>query len=50
VNLSARNLLDERLPAMVAELLTVHGVPAALLEQAYALGCDFDKAEVSQPS
>src|SRR5664280_1357258 len=32
VNLSARNLLDERLPAMVAELLTVHGVPAALLE------------------
>src|SRR5659263_156225 len=32
VNLSARNLLDECLPAMVAELLTVHGVPAALLE------------------
>src|SRR5665811_194023 len=32
VNLSARNLLDERLPAMLAELLTVHGVPAALLE------------------
>jgi diguanylate cyclase (GGDEF)-like protein len=32
VNLSARNLLDERLPTMVAELLAAHGVPAALLE------------------
>jgi diguanylate cyclase len=32
VNLSARNLLDERLPAEVAELLAVHGVPAQLLE------------------
>jgi diguanylate cyclase (GGDEF)-like protein len=32
VNLSARNLLDERLPETVAELLTSHGVPAALLE------------------
>jgi len=32
VNLSARNLLDERLPAQVAELLAAHGVPAALLE------------------
>jgi diguanylate cyclase (GGDEF)-like protein len=32
VNLSARNLLDERLPDTVAELLAVHGVPAALLE------------------
>ena len=32
VNLSARNLLDERLPAQVAELLATHGVPAELLE------------------
>jgi diguanylate cyclase (GGDEF)-like protein len=32
VNLSARNLLDERLPGMVAELLVANGVPAALLE------------------
>jgi diguanylate cyclase len=32
VNLSARNLLDERLPGMVAELLATHGVPATLLE------------------
>jgi EAL domain-containing protein (putative c-di-GMP-specific phosphodiesterase class I) len=32
VNLSARNLLDERLPAMVGELLAVHGVPAHMLE------------------
>jgi diguanylate cyclase len=32
VNLSARNLHDERLPTMVAELLAAHGVPAALLE------------------
>ena len=32
VNLSARNLLDERLPTQVAELLTLHGVPARLLE------------------
>ncbi len=32
VNLSARNLLDERLPAMVAKLLATHGVSAKLLE------------------
>ena len=32
VNLSARNLLDERLPDQVAELLATHGVPAVLLE------------------
>ena len=32
VNLSARNLLDERLPAQIAELLTEHGVPAERLE------------------
>jgi diguanylate cyclase (GGDEF)-like protein len=32
VNLSARNLLDERLPAMVDELLAVHRVPAHMLE------------------
>ncbi len=32
VNLSARNLLDERLPDEVAELLAVHGVPAGFLE------------------
>jgi EAL domain-containing protein (putative c-di-GMP-specific phosphodiesterase class I) len=32
VNLSARNLLDERLPQQVAELLTLHGVGADLLE------------------
>jgi diguanylate cyclase (GGDEF)-like protein len=32
VNLSVRNLLDEHLPALVAGLLTVHGVPARLLE------------------
>jgi diguanylate cyclase (GGDEF)-like protein len=32
VNLSARNLLDESLPAMVAGLLAAHGVPAAFLE------------------
>jgi EAL domain-containing protein (putative c-di-GMP-specific phosphodiesterase class I) len=32
VNLSARNLLDERLPAEVAELLAAHGVAAELLE------------------
>ncbi len=32
VNLSARNLLDERLPDMVAELLAAHAVPAPLLE------------------
>jgi len=32
VNLSARNLLDERLPAQVAELLAVHGVAPELLE------------------
>jgi diguanylate cyclase len=31
VNLSARNLLDERLPAQVAELLFAHGVAADLL-------------------
>lgn len=31
VNLSARNLADERLPDHVAELLTRHGVPAGLL-------------------
>ena len=32
VNLSARNLLDERLPAQVAELLAAHDVAAELLE------------------
>ena len=32
VNLSARNLLDERLPAMVQSLLAAHGVPASMLE------------------
>jgi len=32
VNLSVRNLLDEHLPALVAGLLAVHGVPAELLE------------------
>jgi EAL domain-containing protein (putative c-di-GMP-specific phosphodiesterase class I) len=32
VNLSARNLLDDGLPDQVAELLSVHGVPAELLE------------------
>lgn len=32
VNLSARNLLDERLPPQVADQLAVHGVPAELLE------------------
>ncbi len=32
VNLSARNLLDSRLPAEVAGLLGQHGVPAELLE------------------
>ncbi len=32
VNLSARNLLDERLPLQVAELLAEHDVPAELLE------------------
>jgi len=32
VNLSARNLLDERLPQQVADLLAAHGVPANLLE------------------
>jgi diguanylate cyclase len=32
VNLSARNLLDERLPQQVADLLAAHGVPAELLE------------------
>jgi len=32
VNLSARNLLDEHLPGMVAELLAAHRVPAGLLE------------------
>ena len=32
VNLSARNLLDENLPAQVVELLAAHGVPADLLE------------------
>ncbi len=32
VNLSARNLLDETLPAKVGELLVAHGVPAELLE------------------
>jgi len=32
VNLSARNLLDENLPAQVAELLAAHDVPAELLE------------------
>ena len=32
VNLSARHLLDERLPRQVADLLAAHGVPADLLE------------------
>jgi diguanylate cyclase (GGDEF)-like protein len=32
VNLSARNLLDDRLPDEVAAVLTRHGVPAAMLE------------------
>ena len=32
VNLSARNLLDESLPVLVADLLRAHGVPAELLE------------------
>jgi diguanylate cyclase len=32
VNLSGRNLLDEQLPAEVADLLAAHGVPASLLE------------------
>ena len=32
MNLSARNLLDEGLPEQVTELLTLHGVPADLLE------------------
>ena len=32
VNLSARHLLDERLPRQVADLLVAHGVPADLLE------------------
>ena len=32
VNLSARNLLDERLPGLVAELLARHQVPASALE------------------
>jgi EAL domain-containing protein (putative c-di-GMP-specific phosphodiesterase class I) len=32
VNVSARNLLDERLPDQLAELLAAHGVPPALLE------------------
>ncbi len=32
VNLSARNLLDDRLDALVAELLTAHGVAAHLLK------------------
>lgn len=32
VNLSARNLLDEGLPDLVAELLATHGVNAGLLE------------------
>jgi diguanylate cyclase (GGDEF)-like protein len=32
VNLSARSLLDERLPEEVAELLAVHGVPPELFE------------------
>ena len=32
VNLSARNLLDERLPEMVADMLAAHGVAAGLLE------------------
>ena len=32
VNLSARNLLDESLPAQVAELLAAHGVAPGLLE------------------
>ncbi len=32
VNLSARNLLDERLPDMIAELLRSHDVPVDLLE------------------
>lgn len=32
VNLSARSLLDERLPRQVADLLDQHGVPARLLQ------------------
>jgi EAL domain-containing protein (putative c-di-GMP-specific phosphodiesterase class I) len=32
VNLSARHLLDERLPRQVADLLVAHGVPADLLQ------------------
>jgi diguanylate cyclase (GGDEF)-like protein len=32
VNLSARNLLDDRLPTLVADLLATHRVPAAMLE------------------
>jgi EAL domain-containing protein (putative c-di-GMP-specific phosphodiesterase class I) len=32
VNLSARNLLDERLPGQVSDLLASHSVPAELLE------------------
>jgi diguanylate cyclase (GGDEF)-like protein len=32
VNLSARNLLDDELPAQVAEQLATHGVPAFLLQ------------------
>lgn len=32
VNVSARNLLDERLPRQVGDLLIAHGVPAALLQ------------------
>jgi EAL domain-containing protein (putative c-di-GMP-specific phosphodiesterase class I) len=32
VNLSVRNLLDERLPQQVADLLVAHGVPAELLK------------------
>ena len=32
VNLSVRNLLDEDLPAQIAELLTAHALPAAALQ------------------
>ena len=32
VNLSARNLVDDHLDALVGELLTAHGVPASLLK------------------
>jgi diguanylate cyclase len=32
VNLSARHLLDERLPRQVADLLAAHGIPANLLQ------------------